>query len=95
MVYMCLESMVLYYIYVAGKIIVTTLAPISTIGLTKDDLASLMQQTYDAMRAQFLVTSDEVRTDLLNQKLALKTLATPQRIVSDTVVNGTSATALK
>lgn len=61
-----------YITYFTGKIIVTSLPPISTIGLTKDNIADLMNHTYDVMRAQFLLTSAEVQSERLNQEHSSK-----------------------
>lgn len=44
----------------SGNIIITTLEPIPTAGLTKLDLDQLIQRTYDAMNAEFQATSKEV-----------------------------------
>lgn len=44
----------------SGNIIITTLAPIQTAGLTKIDLDRLMQHTYDVMNKEYLLTTKEV-----------------------------------
>lgn len=44
----------------SGKVIITTLPPISTDGLTKGDLDSLIQRTYDTMQTTFELTSREM-----------------------------------
>lgn len=48
----------------SGRIIVTTLPPIHTAGLTKENLEELIQHTYNAMHAEFQRTSKEVCDDL-------------------------------
>lgn len=48
----------------SGRIIVTTLPPIQTAGLTKEHLEELMQHTYNAMNAVFQQISKEVSDDL-------------------------------
>lgn len=47
-----------------GHIIITTLPPISTAGLTKFDLDQLLQHTYDVMNQEFQLTSKEVFDEL-------------------------------
>lgn len=76
--YVFVQSYKLCIAHLAGKIIVTSLPPISTIGLTKDNLEGLMKQTYDIMRTQFLLTSSEVQSDLLNGDTNLKSRPKPQ-----------------
>lgn len=44
----------------SGHIIITTLPPIPTAGLTKYDLDQLMQHTYDTMNQVYQITSKEV-----------------------------------
>lgn len=44
----------------SGHIIIKTLPPIPTAGLTKFDLDQLMQHTYDVMNKEFQLTSKEV-----------------------------------
>jgi len=55
-----------------ARIIVTTLPPISTVGLTTNDLESLMEQTREVMMKTFNETTKEVETqmqaDNLNKK---------------------------
>lgn len=48
----------------SGRIIVTTLPPIQTAGLTKEHLEDLIQHTYNAMNVEFQRTSKEVSDDL-------------------------------
>lgn len=48
----------------SGRIIVTTLPPIQTAGLTKQHLEELIQHTYNAMNAEFQRTSKEVSDEL-------------------------------
>lgn len=48
----------------SGHIIITTLPPIQTAGLTKIDLDHLMQHTYDVMNKEFLLTTNEVFEEL-------------------------------
>lgn len=57
----------------AGNIIVTTLPPIPTIGLTKDDVEDLMNRTYQVMLTQFKLSSAEVQA---NDQLAMEQTAT-------------------
>lgn len=54
----------------SGKIIISTLPPISTIGLNKADLDKLMSHTYDVMNNEFQLTTKEVvdQTKCLKQK---------------------------
>lgn len=44
----------------SGKIIISTLPPISTVGLTKTDLDSLMSHTYDSMDKEYQLNTKEV-----------------------------------
>lgn len=48
----------------SGHVIITTLPPIQTAGLTKIDLDHLMQHTYDVMNKEFLLTTKEVFDEL-------------------------------
>lgn len=47
----------------SGRIIITTLPPINTAGLTKIDLDNLMQRTFDAMNEEYQLTTKEVEDD--------------------------------
>lgn len=47
-----------------GHVIITTLPPIPTVGLTKFDLDQLIARTYDAMNREFQLTSQEVIDEL-------------------------------
>lgn len=51
-------------IFTDGDIIVTTLPPISTEGLTRDDIESLMEKTRNAMLEVYRETSTEVQDRL-------------------------------
>lgn len=44
----------------SGKIIIKTLPPISTVGLTKADLDQLMAHTYDIMNTEYHLISNEI-----------------------------------
>lgn len=52
----------------SGHIIITTLPPISTVGITKNGLDDLMQRTYDAMNHAFQMTSKEVAAEYAKSK---------------------------
>lgn len=48
----------------SGRVIVTTLPPIQTAGLTKEHLEDLIQHTYNAMNAEFQRSTKDVNDDL-------------------------------
>lgn len=52
----------------SGHIIITTLPPIPTNGLTKFDLDQLMQRTYDAMNKEYQLTSTEVQDEMDSER---------------------------
>lgn len=55
-----------------GKIIVTALPPIPTVGLTKNDLDGLMQDTYDVMNKEYQLVSNEIAEQFkLTQEIKL------------------------
>lgn len=56
----------------SGHIIITTLPPIPTAGLTKFDLDQLIQRTYDAMNNEYQLTSKEVMEELESMERSLK-----------------------
>lgn len=66
-------------IFTDGEIIVTTLPPISTEGLTRDDIESLMEKTRNAMLKVYRETSTEVQDRLKlkfqqeNKEILIKT----------------------
>lgn len=49
-----------YYSKWTGDIIVTTLPPIPTVGLTKNDVEDLMERTYQVMLAQYNLSTAEL-----------------------------------
>jgi lysophosphatidate acyltransferase len=53
---------------VSGDIIVTTLEPISTEGLTADDIPELMERTRDVMTETFLASTKEIEMRLANRR---------------------------
>ncbi len=52
-----------------GDIIITTLPPIPTIGLTKCDIEELMERTYNVMLAHYTQTSKEVQDKFQIQQM--------------------------
>ncbi|XP_043276382.1 1-acyl-sn-glycerol-3-phosphate acyltransferase alpha isoform X3 [Venturia canescens] len=52
----------------AGRVVITTLPPISTKGLSTDDIAELMDKTRNAMIDVFQTTSREVQSSLASSK---------------------------
>lgn len=58
----------------SGKIIISTLSPISTVGLNKTDLDTLMAHTYDLMNKEFQQITKEVvnQTNVLKRKFRIK-----------------------
>lgn len=56
----------------SGHIIITTLPPIPTAGLTKIDLNQLMQKTYDSMNHVYQLTSKEVLEEFESTERSLK-----------------------
>lgn len=56
----------------SGHIIITTLPPIPTAGLTKYDLDQLLQATYDAMNKEYQRTSKEVIDELESSERSLQ-----------------------
>lgn len=50
--------------FTSGRIIVSTLPPIPTVGLTKNNLDELMQHTYDVMDKEYHSITKEVNDDL-------------------------------
>lgn len=56
----------------SGHIIITTLPPIPTAGLTKFDLDQLIQRTYDAMNNEYQLTSKEVLDEFESNERSLK-----------------------
>lgn len=72
----------------AGQIIITTLPPIPTKGLTKDDVAILIEKTHNQMSAVYKETSAEV----LNKfSLHQKTTETLKSYTFKTIPNTTSS----
>ncbi|XP_037038270.1 1-acyl-sn-glycerol-3-phosphate acyltransferase alpha [Bradysia coprophila] len=53
----------------SGDIIITTLPPIPTIGLTKSDVEELMERTYNIMLAHYTQTSKEVQEKFKIQQM--------------------------
>ena len=53
---------------IAGRVVITTLPPISTEGLCTDDIESLMERTRNAMSDVFQATSREVQLSLATSK---------------------------
>lgn len=47
----------------SGRIIISTLSPIPTAGLSKIDLDNLMQRTYDAMNKEYQLITKEIQDD--------------------------------
>lgn len=61
-----------------GRIIITTLPPIPTAGLTKLNLDELMQRTYDAMNKEFQLSSKEANEELeFSEQFTRKSITTP------------------
>lgn len=55
-----------------GKIIVTALPPIPTVGLTKHDIDGLMQNTFDVMNREYQLVSNEIAEQFkLTQEMKL------------------------
>lgn len=62
----------------SGKIIISTLPPISTAGLDKSDLDELMQRTYDIMNREYQRITNEVHDEIKNaQALANGSVTVP------------------
>lgn len=57
----------------SGKIIISTLPPISTVGLNKSDLDSLMSHTYDLMNKEFQLITKEVVDQMKISKRKFRT----------------------
>ncbi|XP_037819037.1 1-acyl-sn-glycerol-3-phosphate acyltransferase alpha [Lucilia sericata] len=76
----------------AGNIILTTLPPISTEGLTKDDLPELMEKVHKVMQETFKQTSNEVL-----QRYAANAITKPKKStiettpVKQTIANSSTA----
>lgn len=67
-IYLCvyvLISFVWYIYFIAGKVIITTLPPISTKGLTIDNMDELINETRSKMSEIFHASSKEVKDELL------------------------------
>lgn len=48
-----------------GKVVISALPPISTEGLTMDDVDSLMDKVRESMKTEFSKITKEVKSDLL------------------------------
>lgn len=64
----------------SGKIIVSTLPPISTVGLNKADLDSLMAHTYNVMNKEYMLTTEEVVDQAKKSKQKYRIRASGARI---------------
>lgn len=56
----------------SGKIIISTLPPISTVGLNKTDLGNLMAHTIDVMNEEYQLTTKEVQMNLPQRKYRIE-----------------------
>lgn len=59
----------------SGNVIISTLPPIPTSGLTKIDIDHLIEQTYDAMNKEFQITSKEVADHLESSERSIRKLS--------------------
>lgn len=76
----------------SGHIIITTLPPIPTAGLTKYDIDQLIQHTYDVMNKEFQLTSNEVReavesAERSSNKSSSFWMKNPIAIIANTIRN--------
>lgn len=69
-----------------GNIIITTLPPIPTKGLTKVDVEELMNRTYEAMYQHFKLTSNEVQQRYQLQQQTQGTLANREKLFKSDVI---------
>lgn len=78
----------------SGKIIISTLPPISTDGLTKTDLDSLMSHTYDLMNKEYQLNSKEVadQTKMSKQKTRNKAQGAPKQASTQSAQPTTTTT---
>lgn len=66
----------------SGHIIITTLPPIPTAGLTKIDLDHLIERTYDAMNKEYQITSKEVADHLESSERSIRKLSLVTRALN-------------
>lgn len=69
-----------------GNIIITTLPPIPTKGLTKDDVEELMNRTYEAMHQHFKLTSTEIQARHQLQQQTQGTVANREKLFKSDVL---------
>lgn len=64
----------------SGKVIISTLPPIPTVGMSKADINSLMEHTYDVMNHEYQRITNEVHEELkLAQTKGVDTVGTTSR----------------
>lgn len=66
----------------SGHIIITTLPPIPTAGLTKIDIDHLIQRTYDVMNKEYQITSKEVADHLESSERPMRKLSFVSRAIN-------------
>lgn len=71
----------------SGRIIITTLPPISTVGCTKADLNDIMQQTFNAMNKEFQITSKEMAEEYANARPTIYKPITKWQSTSNTIID--------
>lgn len=74
-----------------GRVIITTLPPISTVGMSKYDVNTLLEHTYDVMNKEFHLTTNEINEQAkLKQSLSRKNGVPSAATVTSTSVATTN-----
>lgn len=76
----------------SGRVIISTLPPIPTHGLSKTDMDALMQRTYEVMNGEYQRISNEVQEELriVQQQTKNASMATSVNAAAATVTTGHS-----